>query len=355
MPSGQYKHQVKVLCGHAEKFKQQILPSHLTPSEAYCCLMMYIRPKINYPNPCVSLTETQCHYIQAPILEAILPKLHLNRHTPRAVLFAGPKYGGLNIPENYTDLGYGHLQYLGGHIKLGADVGQLLLSLSTHTQLQVGSTTPFFQLQYPLYAKWIDSTWITDCWEFAHHAHITVDIESQWVPLLSRQGDIALMDMALTFNFDAYQLRCVNTCRLYLQVISVSDIVNARGDKLLPSTLSGEKDQHHVSSLMWPNIPRPSESFWTIWRIFLQHFTRGRKLMTSLGAWQCHPHKDWTWFSDSHQVVWEKIDASTWKRYPALASTCRQTRHSKGLIWTVSQLQLLPWPSYTLPQSSRNL
>jgi hypothetical protein len=109
--------------------------------------MMYIRPKINYPLPYVSLTETQCRHTQAPILEAILPKLHLNRHTPRAVLFTGPRYGGLSIAENYTDLGFKHLQYLVGHIKIGDDVGQLLFSLITHTHLQVGSTTPFFQLQ----------------------------------------------------------------------------------------------------------------------------------------------------------------------------------------------------------------
>lgn len=108
-PSGNFKRQAQVLRQHAESFKANILPSSLSPSEAYCCFMMYIRPKINYPLPCVSLTQAQCRYIQAPVLEAILPKLHLNRHTPRAVLFAGPRYGGISLPETYTDLGQGHL------------------------------------------------------------------------------------------------------------------------------------------------------------------------------------------------------------------------------------------------------
>jgi hypothetical protein len=206
-PSGQYHSQAKVLRSYAEHLKQLISLAHLTPSEAYCCLMMYIRPKLNYPIPCVSLTETQCHHIQAPILEAILPKLHLNRHTPRAVLFAGPRYGGMGIPEKYTDLGYGHLQYLVGHIKIRDDIGQLLLSLITHTQLQVGSSVPFFRLQYPLYAKWIDVTWVTDCWKLAHRARIVIDIEKHWVPTIPRERDIAIMDMALTFQLDVHQLR----------------------------------------------------------------------------------------------------------------------------------------------------
>jgi len=106
--------------------------------------MMYVRPKLNYPDPCVSLTGIQCRHIQAPIMEAILPKLHLNRHTPRAVLFAGPRFGGMSIPDKYTDLGYGHLQYMVGHVKMGDDIGQLILSLVTHTQLQVGASESFF-------------------------------------------------------------------------------------------------------------------------------------------------------------------------------------------------------------------
>jgi hypothetical protein len=88
--SGNYRHQVKILCFQAEKFKSQLLSTNLTASEAYCCYMIYIRPKLNYPLPCVSLTPAQCRHIQAPVLEAILPKLHLNRHVPIAVLFSGP-------------------------------------------------------------------------------------------------------------------------------------------------------------------------------------------------------------------------------------------------------------------------
>jgi hypothetical protein len=38
------------------------------------------------------LSSTQCRMIQAPDLVALLPKLHLNRHTPHAVIFAGPLY-----------------------------------------------------------------------------------------------------------------------------------------------------------------------------------------------------------------------------------------------------------------------
>ncbi len=67
-----------------------------------------------------------CRAIQAPALAGLLPKLHLNRHTPRAVLFAGPRYGGLSLPETYIDQGFGQLQLAFGHLKLDDENGQLI-------------------------------------------------------------------------------------------------------------------------------------------------------------------------------------------------------------------------------------
>jgi len=152
-PAGQYKKQVKILRAHAEMFKDQLMSSSLTQSEAYCCYMIYIRPKISYPLPCVSLTEQQCRHIQAPILEAILPKLHLNHHSPRAVLFASSRYRGIGLAENYADFGFCHLQYMIGHLKMQDDVGVMLLSLITHTQLQVVLLHPFLSAGIPTLCK----------------------------------------------------------------------------------------------------------------------------------------------------------------------------------------------------------
>jgi len=259
-PSGNFQHQVKVLRAHAESFKALILPASMTATEAYCCMMLYIRPKITYPFPCVSLTPAQCRYIQAPVLEAILPKLHLNHHTSRAVLFSGARYGGLGIPENFTDLGYGHLNYFIGHLKLGDDVGQLIHMLITHTQMQVGSATPFFKLPHQAYGKWIDNTWITDIWQFTNQAGITIEIENQWLPRLSRRGDATIMDKALTLNLNAYQLKCINICRLFLQVTTISDITMAVGETIVTCIWEGLRDSSRPSNLLWPNIPRPPSS-----------------------------------------------------------------------------------------------
>jgi hypothetical protein len=51
---------------------------------------MYFRPQVGYSIPVLSLTEAECEHIQSPAINAVLPKIHLNRKTARAIVF-GPK------------------------------------------------------------------------------------------------------------------------------------------------------------------------------------------------------------------------------------------------------------------------
>jgi hypothetical protein len=133
--SGNQAKQAKVLRSYSEVYKDSLQSAFLSPTEAYCSYMTFLRPKLTYPLPCSSLTQKQCRTIQAPALEALLPKLHLNRHTPRAVLFSGPHYGSIDLPELYTDQGFGQLKVFVGHLKLCDEVGQQFLCFLSELQL----------------------------------------------------------------------------------------------------------------------------------------------------------------------------------------------------------------------------
>jgi hypothetical protein len=85
--------------------------------------MQYLRPRLIYPFPCSMLTQQQCHHIQAPAFAALLPKVHINQHTPHVVLYKEPSFGGLRIPDLYTDQGYGQLRLLLGHFACTMTLG----------------------------------------------------------------------------------------------------------------------------------------------------------------------------------------------------------------------------------------
>jgi hypothetical protein len=150
------------------------------------------RPK----NLWTGVTPAQCRTIQAPALAALLPKLKLNRHSPRAVLFSGPTYGGLSLPDLYDDQGLGQLSLLIGHLKLGDETGHLILSTLSHMQLSIGSSRPFLTTSFATYGKLIEHNWITSIWSYANLTTTTIDVEQQWLPTLQREGDATIIDTA---------------------------------------------------------------------------------------------------------------------------------------------------------------
>jgi hypothetical protein len=85
----------------------------------------------------------------------------MNRHTPRAVLFGPARYGGIEIPELFTDQGIGQLKLLFGHTKLRDQVGQQIFCFLSELQLFIGSISPVLSLPYKVYGKLVGDYWLT--------------------------------------------------------------------------------------------------------------------------------------------------------------------------------------------------
>jgi hypothetical protein len=133
-----------------DSFFSTVTGSSFSPDEAYWAYMLYLQPRLTYPLPCTSLTGTQCCYIQAPAIATLLPKLHLNGHTPHAVVFGDYKYGGIGLLAMYTGQGFQQLKYLIGHLQLRDDVGKLIMIHISEYQLILGivSISPFSLLPF---------------------------------------------------------------------------------------------------------------------------------------------------------------------------------------------------------------
>jgi hypothetical protein len=164
-PSGSQKAQIKVLCAHTDSFSSAVSGSSFSPDKAYWAYMLYLWPRLTYPLPCTSLAEKQCRYIQTPAIAALLPKLHLNRHTSHALVFGDYKYGGIGLPAMYADQGFQQLKYLLGHLQLQDDVGKLILIHLSKYQLTLGINQPFLLAPFSHYAKFVDNYWLSSMWQ----------------------------------------------------------------------------------------------------------------------------------------------------------------------------------------------
>jgi hypothetical protein len=127
-----------------------------------------------------------------------------------------------------------------------------------------------------------------------------VEVEHHWLPTLPRENDILLMDLFMSLNFTSVQLQQLNSCRLFLSALTVSDITAADGKYILPSYLNGNSPTDRSSILKWPRQPKPPVSSWTLWNNALAHISTNRKLHKRLGLWVDKPHQQWTWFLLCH-------------------------------------------------------
>ena len=113
------------------------------------------------------LSKMQCDTIQSTVLSAVLPKIRLNRHFPRAILHGGHKYGGINIPTHYHEQGSLTIQYILCKLRKN-DAQTILLRISTkHLQLEYGATSTVLG-RVSRSPNYITTTWITSEWKFLH-------------------------------------------------------------------------------------------------------------------------------------------------------------------------------------------
>ena len=88
-------------------------------------------------------------------------------------------------------------------------------------------------------------------------------------------------------------MRTLNRCRIYLKVITLSDITTADSTRIIPSVKKGYQIPARISTLMWPNQGKPNSAEWKIWEASLSHFESRGKLLRPLGRWLHHSHQIW--------------------------------------------------------------
>jgi len=83
-------------------------------------------------------------------------------------------------------------------------------------------------------------------------------------------NDIPIMEIAVKC-FNKKGSKMINWCRLFLQIISVYDLLIYKTDRLHPTYIKGEIPISRHSTIAWPAYPRPPKNYWKLWHSFI-HF-----------------------------------------------------------------------------------
>ena len=284
--------QYTVLEQLAKKWAATNRSSGLTPSEILMSYYSRLLPQITYRLVTTNLSYAQCESLIHAVLPVIINAFHIQRHFSYDLALAPHRYGGLNIQHTFYTLLQLKLQKFIYHIRCQDKTGKLYRISSEISQLQFGTSEPFFHYPASIWNKLITATWITHLFHILDKCYIHITYPQFWTPTLLREHDRCIMDIFIQVNQDSDALHKLNSCRICLQVITLADITTLDGKSLLPSIHKGKI--HRTSSLRWPRQKVPG-TWWKLWSQFLTTYIHPLLTAQPLGSWKAPSHQTWLW------------------------------------------------------------
>ena len=241
-------------------------------------------------------TKKELDKIQAQAHGAMISRMGYCQSTSRAIIYGPKRYGGAGFFHLYDDQGYGQIRMF---LKLWrsptTQAGKLLRVVVSWAQFCVGAGVPIL---HDVMTPWphFESKWLQSLRLYLRDVGGKIRLFDTYVRKLQRINDIHLMDVALSSKrFKPAALKRINYCRMYLNVILLSDITNPNGTHLDDAAYRGEYDDiisHNLGHRV--NQAKPNEKAWKVWRKFLHLLCQRdahHTLRTPLGAWTVPPNE----------------------------------------------------------------
>jgi hypothetical protein len=237
-PNGSPKGVTGILSKITLEYAQAITGSHLSREEAILSYVQYLFPKLRLQLPDLPFTDHECNKLMSIILKAVLPKMHVNRNTARCIIHGPVILGSMALPHIHTVQGIDKFRLFLGHLRLQDDTGMLIHIALTYVQLLSGSSKNFLNKSYSTFS-WLDWGWVTSLWHFISTTFLSFFYPGMWLPTAPREGDIFLMEYFTSQRLPKAVHRVLNACRLYLRVITLSNIASVDGRYIAPEAKAG--------------------------------------------------------------------------------------------------------------------
>ena len=95
-------------------------------------------------------------------------------------------------------------------------------------------------------------------------------------------------------GFSQEKLQILNRCRIYLQVLTLSDIMTGQGDSFTSSFIC-QRDYQKRNTYLWPFEPEPSQKMKKLWKSDVRTTFKLKAGTTAykLGLWLHSDIKEW--------------------------------------------------------------
>lgn len=327
-PDGSSKQQATVLREKAEKWADRVRAGHIKSEDAWHHYVTTIKKTLEYPLVATTLSQSQCKHIEAPSLAAALQSSGLPSNFPRDVIRGSSDLLGLDCEDLYTTQGLKHIRALLDFGESESITGKSLRAGIQKHKVETGLGMSLFEQDIALLNKCVTETWFTHVWRFLQEKGIIL-VEKTANLQLQRMNDSFIIEIFLRAGYYGQTLALLNRCRMFMKVVTLSDISSGDGKRILGGYFSGEC-RNDRSQYEWPPQAKPDRSIWELWQSALETCFSTNKngylpADNHLGKWLPNAHLPPTCFSESQNRLFSR-HGSQWQSYlPPTQSLIRPT------------------------------
>jgi exonuclease III len=286
-PSGLHKEQYRQLKAKSDQITDFLWSTHLTREEAWLYYQACYIPAVTYPLTSSFLSPAQLKSVQTKAMAIITAKCGFNRHTKTEVLFGPRDLGGADFRHLTVQQGIAQTMYFLRHWRLQSPVGKLLKCALSWQQFSAGVSFPILENTETALPH-LESKWMASLRSFLASIGAGLQLDEPCVPPMQRANDRYIMDLIIqSARYKPADIRKLNYCRLYLNVVTLTDITKPNGHDLDPCFVQGQRSLYS-SSTRWHTVnqERPSEKEWRLWQSAQALWSNPQgKLNLPLGAW----------------------------------------------------------------------
>lgn len=331
--------QLQILRQKSTDWASRIFLSGLRDGIAWKAFQTTISKSLAYSLPVTCMSKAALHKAWTPAITATLRRMGIGKDFPLGVRYGPICFQGLGLDHPYYLQIVAHLEcILTASCQPDLNMSRILRVSCEYFLLELGFPGPLFSPPPATWASCITTSWIKSTWEMCFSQGITIATDVR-LPPLRRVSDCYLMLAFHDLGYSALELAVLNRCRLFMQVLTLSDIVSADGSFISQAGLLVQRDPVlSRTELHWPRRPRPSASSRRLWSTAVARLCSGRssRLNTPLGSWLPHSLQH-------HPVFYSPMEDRVFLRDDTSFQVCR--RNHPGDNWFVhARLHTLSLP-----------
>jgi hypothetical protein len=268
-PDGDFKTQIKILKKKADQFASRLRSPRLSPQDIHTFHRTTYGPSMKYILPALAVDEEELSVIQSKILSAILNKLGHHSKLPTEIRHGPIEMGGLALIDLRTEIGISRLKYMRDAIYTNSEPGKLIIMNLKYSQMEAGIAEPL--LEHPhIHISYLTPTWTTSLRQYLYLHNMTVTLTDTITINLRGKFDQCIMTPALLQKYTPSQQLDLNLVRLFLQVITLSDMSDPDGLNACPQHILGRRRTNQIiKRATWPRQTEVTGAQTKLWTNFI--------------------------------------------------------------------------------------